>query len=86
MVTVVFWCNFFIIFVIFSFINSGKIQRNSKTSKTNKNEAGAMYCLIYFFSSDFIVDVLIFKKYFSEFCPILKKSVGLRYPPSMGLP
>ena len=36
------------------------------------------------FFSDFIFDVLIFEKYFSEFCPILKKFVGLRSPPEYG--
>ena len=40
-----------------------------------------MYCLIYIFwyifFADFIVDILNLKK-----IPILKKSVGLRYPPS----
>ena len=51
-------------FWYFSFKKSGKIQKNSKNSKKNKNEASAMYCLIYIFFSDFIVDVLIFKKKF----------------------
>ena len=50
---------FFRILVIF--FKSGKIPKNGKSSKKIKNEAGAMYCLIYIFS-DFIVDVLIFKK------------------------
>ena len=34
-------------------------KKNGKNSDKNKNEAGAVYCLIYIFS-DFIVDVLIF--------------------------
>ena len=58
--------------------------KNGKNSKKNKNEAGAMYCLIYIF---FQILLLTFKfsKTKSEFLSILKKSVGFRYPPSMGL-
>ena len=48
---------------IWIFKKSVKIQKNSKNSKKNKNEAGATYCLIYIFS-DFIFDVFMFKKIF----------------------
>ena len=69
---------------IWIFKKSVKIQKNCKNSKKNKNEAGAMYCLIYIFS-DFIVDVLIFKQIFFWILPNSKK-VRETHPPSMGLP
>ena len=34
---------------ILIFKKSEKIQKNGKNSRKNKNEAGAMYCLIYIF-------------------------------------
>ena len=40
---------------------------------------------IYFFQISFLT-FSCSKKYFSEYCSIFKKSVGLWYPPSMGLP
>ena len=51
--------------------NRENYKKNSKNSKKIKNEAGAMYCLILLLMFEFS------KKYFSELCPILKKSVGL---------
>ena len=41
------------------------------------NSAGAMYCLIYIFFQILLLMFKFSKKYFSELCPILKKSVGL---------
>ena len=38
-----------IITIVLIFKKSGKIKKNSKNSKKIKNEAGAMYCLIYIF-------------------------------------
>ena len=66
--------------------NREKYKKNSKNSKKIKNEPGVMYCLIYIFFQILLVTFWISKKYFSEFFPFLKKSVGLRYPPSIGLP
>ena len=68
----------------FKFSKIGKnTKKTVKIPKKLKNKAGAMYCLIYIFS-DFIVDVLIFKKIFFRILPNSKKVCGIGVPTEYG--